>query len=371
MALKIHRPVLGTGFTGSEDRYILHWMQEFAKALLEKYPDAIDEIYYDEIDRDSGNRPDLSNRLLSKPCINGDCNDYGLIPIQDTGCVVENTETGDYIVFTVDERHHSITSHYLCDKHCRAIYRSHYAPAQIKWIDEVQGWRHNGVSVDGNHRVRPWMFPQFRCSAVENGNIPQTDEFWENLYQQRQTSEKDIPFAFAGSGTESFRLTMLSLQEICPDFSIIGRLNYEHFIPHLSRFKIGASLWADWDRMSLDLENRDCRQNGEWCYRDVEYLAAGIPFIRQEYEDSVWGGSYLPNVHYISIPLADIKRAFRAGSCNGVAKLYKQKYEEVKDNQELLDAISRNQHDLWKTWFSAKASIQKSIEVVEQNLILA
>lgn len=373
MSLKVHIHAYGEGFTTADERYIQHWIRSFAKTIAENYEDASIETYTENLaDRisDGVSQPHpLMNRLKAAPCIDGvdpANNSASRIRLQDCLCIVENTDTKDYIVFTADERFHATACHFLCNEHCKAIYRSHYTPAQINWIDEVHKHKQRGSSRDGTHRVRPWMFPQY--GVIET--LHQTDIFWKDIYEQRKTSTKDIPLLFGGSGIYAYRKTLPALKSICKDFEIIGTMGYREYLPLLSRVKLGVSIHSDWDTQSLDLENKHPPAGiHEWCYRDAEYLAAGIPFIRQEFEDSVWGGSYVPNKHYISIPLSDIKNAFRREKYDGVAKLYKQKYDEVKDDKELLDFISFNQHELWKSWFSAKETIPKTIEIVHRTLM--
>lgn len=359
--LKIHRPVIGKGFTSADMRYIVDWMEKFSSVINSRYPNLVsEEIYEHRID--DHQRNDICNRLLSAPTYDGRIGG-NLISFIDCFFIVENTQTQDFVVFTVDERHHALSCHYMFSKHCKAIYRAHYAPCQIKWIDTVCSERLCASSFDGEHIVRPWMFPHYQTL---NGNVFDSDAWFRTVQEQRKTSQKDIQFAFGGSGIDAYRHTMRNLESICPDFTIIRGLDYANYQKLLPTIKIGASIWADWNCQSLDLENRNPVQNGEWCYRDMEYLSSGIPFIRQEYEDSVWGGSYIPNVHYISIPIGTVKDAFKKHGTMGVAELYKLRYEEVKDDTDFLEFVSANQIALWDEWFSANATINKTIEVVEQ-----
>lgn len=358
--LRIHRPTLGPGFGSGDCRYILDWMEQFSKTLINLFPNTTEEVYVHTIV--DGARYNGKNKLLSSPRYDNNPNS-DLIEIPDCCFIVEDTVTKDFVVFTADERHHAITCHYMFNEHCKAIYRSHYAPSQIRWIDNDK--RHLiHPAFDGGHCVKPWLYPHFQSL---NNNVFDTDSFFVDVQEQRKTSDKDVLFAFGGSRFSTSRRTMVDLDSICQDFTLIQGVSYRNYLSqYLPRIRVGAAHWGDWNYMSEDLETRNPRQQGEWCYRDMEYLASGIPFVGQEYEDSLWGGSFVPNFHYIAAPIGKVKDGYKKNGTMGVAEVYKATYDKVKNDTEFLEFISANQIKLWKEWFSAEASIRKTIDIVKQ-----
>lgn len=90
----------------------------------------------------------------------------------------------------------------------------------------------------------------------------------------------------------------------------------------------------------------------EICYRDIEYMATGIPMLRLEYKGE-YTPPLIPNYHYIAI---DRKKYNLPGSKNNknwttnddriggdiYIQAYKERFLEVKDDYEFLNQISLN-----------------------------
>lgn len=102
---------------------------------------------------------------------------------------------------------------------------------------------------------------------------------------------------------------------------------------------------------------------GEICFRDIEYMALGIPMLKIEYATKM-NPELIPNYHYISIDRDDDKSKlnqdliFSVGMERDGSELYAQKYInrflEVKDNNEFLEFISKNAKEYYDTYLSDK-----------------
>jgi hypothetical protein len=79
---------------------------------------------------------------------------------------------------------------------------------------------------------------------------------------------------------------------------------------------------------------------GDICFRDIEMLGLGIPLLRPKYLVEL-RDPLIPNVHYISVE-TEYDKLFKYANPKTLGNSIAKRFEEVKDNQELLDQISTN-----------------------------
>lgn len=116
---------------------------------------------------------------------------------------------------------------------------------------------------------------------------------------------------------------------------------------YFANFKVSPYEYFDElndSRISLSLNGA-----GEVCNRDLEILCAGSVLLRPELSQK-FHTQLIPNYHYVSVDRV----------LNPIEQfdLLIKKYEEIKDNSELLNTISRNGLD----WFNQNGSIQGNVE---------
>lgn len=107
---------------------------------------------------------------------------------------------------------------------------------------------------------------------------------------------------------------------------------------------------------------------GEFCYRDIEYMAIGIPMIRFEYQSELYS-PLVPNYHYISIPYPEDMPL-----CNGVcsdrlgleqhAKMIENKFIETVRDKEFTDFISNNAKQYYDTYLTLNPSIDLTLDIL-------
>lgn len=104
---------------------------------------------------------------------------------------------------------------------------------------------------------------------------------------------------------------------------------------------------------------------GELCYRDIEYMAMGIPMMKFEYMTNLYP-KLEPNVHYIAIPRidSDPSQRERVGG-REYAELYIQRFLEVKDDLEFLEYISNNAMNYYDTYLHPVARIKHVFDLWE------
>ena len=76
---------------------------------------------------------------------------------------------------------------------------------------------------------------------------------------------------------------------------------------------------------------------GELCYRDIEYMALEVPFIRFEYITKL-NPNLIPNFHYISVERPDELTIDRLGD-ESHSKMIERRFLEVKDDMEFLEIL--------------------------------
>lgn len=114
---------------------------------------------------------------------------------------------------------------------------------------------------------------------------------------------------------------------------------------------------------------------GELCYRDVEYMAIGIPLMKFKYLTDL-NPPLVPNFHYISIERPESENVFaynsqkmeaeRLGSLE-YAEAYVKRFLEVKDDLAFLNFISKNARSYYKTYLHPSTNLKHVLDLLEIN----
>lgn len=94
---------------------------------------------------------------------------------------------------------------------------------------------------------------------------------------------------------------------------------------------------------------------GEICNRDMEILSSGSvllrPLLRQRFHNEL-----IPNVHYIPFEISfdPVEQM----------KIIKEKYNEIKDNNQLLKEIAKNGHE----WYMNNGTTQANVDILKNIL---
>jgi hypothetical protein len=192
------------------------------------------------------------------------------------------------------------------------------------------------VAKEHQHKYSPWIY------------FPSNEYDLESYYKKRQeTTPEDNRMYFRG---ETFTRTILN--HFTPDVFHGGNSigGFDTYANELINFKLGLSVAG----------------RGEMCYRDVEYMALGVPFIRFEYTTEFME-PLIPNVHYISVDrpndLFDWMKLDRLGEKHH-AELIIKRYLEVKDDDEFLNFISKNAKEYYNKYLSPSSSVDFTIKML-------
>jgi hypothetical protein len=107
---------------------------------------------------------------------------------------------------------------------------------------------------------------------------------------------------------------------------------------------------------------------GEFCYRDIEYMAIGIPILRFEYRSEMYH-KLIPDYHYISIPYPEDMPLDNGLPTDRLgmrrhAQMIENKFLEVCNNIEYLKYISENAKNYYDNYLTLKNSIDLTLNIL-------
>jgi len=263
-------------------------------------------------------------------------------PLSDVDMIVENLENNKFFVLSFGKYFTSYVVHYLKSDKCIGILCAHFSRRYMYEHLKRDRLLHK---LD---KVHPWFFGFFQ-------------EFDVDKYRQIRDTQKKLndKLYFKGGGWKEggdpYRNVVRILYEkgyLDPKYSSITT-----YLDNLSKQNIAISHYMDLNRFT-----KANKSPGELCYRDMEMMSIGVPYIRIEYKSELHK-AFIPNYHYIVIPREEAHRAYDKDGDEGVAKLFINKYNEVKDDHDFLKFISKNQREWYDTYMrwpkSAELTINK------------
>jgi len=251
------------------------------------------------------------------------------VEILECECVIEDSDTGDFYILSVADQITSLVLDEQNNKHLKKVLYSQYVPDQI-----VHHTKNN------SHKYKPWIY--FTQELVD----------YEYYYEKRKNIvEYNNKLYFRGSSSYRPILNYIDKSLICEQ----SPMSIHSYLDDAINYKVALSLGG--------------AANGDMCYRDIEYMAMGIPYIKFDYV-AMMDPPLFPNYHYISIPLCDdlpihndVKKD-RLGVLKH-AQMIENRYREVINNNDLLDFISRNSRDYYTKYLSEKNRVDHTLKLLE------
>jgi hypothetical protein len=226
--------------------------------------------------------------------------------------VIEFEDTGDFYILSVSDRLSAAMLNERNNPHLKKVLVSQFNYDYLK--------SHVGDSIS---KYIPWIY------------FPQEVFNYDEYYQKRKNIDTFIDKMY-------FRGT-LSERPITQYFNknyVEGFIPIKNYFDDLIKYKLGLSIAGV----------------GELCYRDIEYMCIGIPFIRFEYLSEL-NPKLIPNYHYISV-----NRPNDIPSHNGLstdrlgldkhAKMIEKRFLEVKNDKDFLNYISNNARNYYETYLN-------------------
>lgn len=129
----------------------------------------------------------------------------------------------------------------------------------------------------------------------------------------------------------------------------------------------GALQIHDYLRLAIDYKvGLSISSLAEMCYRDIEYMAIGLPMMRLEYMTELHP-RLIPNYHYISIPRDGFDWSTNSDRAGGpqYIEAYKNRFLEVKDDRDFLKFISDNARQYYLENCSTYVRVDRIIDRLE------
>jgi len=180
---------------------------------------------------------------------------------------------------------------------------------------------------------------------------------YDQYYNKRQLNTDYIDkFIFRGNVHAASRGSAALLTEYdC--FEGYEAINLHDYFNELTKFKIGLSIPGV----------------GELCYRDIEYMAIGIPMMRFEYITQM-NPPLIPNYHYVAIDRIDTEehQNFNGGPISAereggkeYVEQYLKKFKEVKDDKDFLKFVTNNAKEYYNTYLHPLTRVQHIIKLLK------
>ena len=248
--------------------------------------------------------------------------------LHDCEMMIEDLDNGEYYILSSHDQYTASVLGNRNEDKLKKVLFSQFIPLDMK---------HHAKN--NYHKYHPWGY--FKHSNIDI----------ESYYHKRQDI-KNYKNELFFRGTYKDRPILKHIdKKIMPlTTGDTSKKYFEDLITHKVAFTVGGSAV------------------GDLCYRDVEYMQMGIPFIKFEYITNL-DVPLIPNYHYISIELPKDMPIF-----NGVpkdrlglehhAKMVEDKYKEVINDTEFLRTISINSRKYYEDNLSLNSMINKTRKIL-------
>lgn len=237
--------------------------------------------------------------------------------------VIEFEDTGDFYVLSVSDDFSHATLNEQSNPHLKKVFFSQFHTNSVK----------SHVSEENLHKYNPWIyFPS---------GIGDLNQYYD--LRQSKINLEDKMF-FRGTSLEDRSILKHINKDYLQGINTIG--GWEPYFNELVNHKVGLSVAG----------------RGEICYRDIEYMAVGVPFIRFEYTSDL-NPKLIPNYHYISVDRPNDLRLDRLGN-EQHANMIVERFLQVKDDEDFLNFISNNAKVYYETYLKRYNNVSHTLKLL-------
>jgi hypothetical protein len=167
-------------------------------------------------------------------------------------------------------------------------------------------------------------------------------------YHKRQEIKEHIDkFYFRGNLHNMGRYSAILLNEN-PYFHGGEGINPDLYFSDLINHKVGLSIPGI----------------GEFCYRDIEYMAVGLPMMKFKYINELYY-PLIPNYHYISIDRIDDDMVHERNGGQKYVDAYINRFLEVKDDKDFLNFISKNAREYYENHLHSSSRLNTIKKILD------
>lgn len=290
--------------------YNLFW-DDLTDELKKRY-DVTENRYYE-----FANQNRFQVDLKSHTCAQGD------FLLLECEYVIEMEDTGEFYVMCVSDNLTHATLNEKTNPNLKKVLISQFNRQEII----------SHVGKENQDKYFPWIY------------FPCTIDDLESFYEKRTFNTEFIDkMYFRGTSISDRPIVTFINEKYLNGYDPIG--GPSKYFEDLIKYKIGLSVSG----------------RGELCYRDIEYMALGVPFIRFEYISEL-NPNLIPNFHYISVdrPIDLVKD--RLGNFEH-AKMIEKRFLEVKDDKEFLNFISKNAREYYTTYLNRENNVKHTLNLL-------
>ncbi len=305
--------------TGKIDHGVICALQEIVKNLIQKYP----EIEFNSID--SAAKRAEANYLSAAA-------KYGAYYL-----IIENPKTQKYILVSYGDKMLDLTRAEWDLENCVEIFSSignHQDDVEYKKQTIV---KHTPISyVCGSYQNEKMLNEMYseRMQSGEERAYPDKLSFRGQLYLFRRHLYYDKRFNITGE--------LLELDK-----------NGETAVIESSRLP-EAKYLRELDSRAINLS---LNGTGEICFRDMEILGLGSALLRLKLVTE-FHNKLIPDYHYIAVDFDDIEQGATGYElyCDRVAQRILEKFNEVKEDKDFIDFISKN----GRKWYEENGTVERN-----------
>jgi hypothetical protein len=249
------------------------------------------------------------------------------VPTYECEMIIEDFDTNETIVLGVADDLTSATLNLQSFPNLKKVFISQFIRDKVN----------HHVRSEYQSKYFPWIY------------FPSNEYDLEFYYNKRKEIEQtNSKMFFRGETTSRTILNHFSNEVVYGGEPIGG---FDKYATEMLDFKLALSVAG----------------RGEMCYRDIECMAMGIPFIRFEYTTEL-NPPLIPNFHYVSVDRPDDLKDWMNLDRNGEshhAEMITKRYLEVIDDTEFLEFISKNAREYYENYLSPTSSVKHTINLLE------
>jgi len=248
---------------------------------------------------------------------------HGPLSLRECEYAIENLDNDEFVIMSLCD----VSSHGMFNEHANPkLYRvlvAQYWPRMI--TDDAK---------DDAHKYHPWIYFPMDARDLDvwyyrrKWILP--DNLINKLYFRGGVYDRPI--------LAHFDLAVLEGPQALgtPD----------EYFDDVIRYRVGLSIGG----------------KGEVCYRDIEYMAMGIPFIRFTYTTPL-DPPLIPNYHYIAVPRpVDLYRDREGGAEH--AQMIIRRYREVYEAGVFLDFVAANARQYYLDYLAPYAVVEHTLKLL-------
>jgi hypothetical protein len=248
--------------------------------------------------------------------------------------IIENLDTNNFAILSVSDDLSHATLDEKDNSNLKIVLISQFIRSKI-----------NSHVYEQSYKYSPWIY------------FPSSLEDLEKYYHQKSLLNNKInKLFFRGTSLEDRSILKFIDKNILTGPETLS--SQQEYFNELIQHSIGLSVGG----------------RGELCYRDIEYMALGIPFLRFEFQTEL-AVPLVPNIHYISVPTPPDLPKHNDIMCDRLglkhhAEMLETKFFEVVNDIDFLNFIASNARSYYENYLSVNNRIKLTYNLLKNSGVI-